>query len=156
VAAVWATGELWLRVPETIRVDLQGALRPGVTAKDLGLWLLKLPGAGGRHLPRAGVRRAGGARLSLESRMVIPNLMAESGAKNAYLEPDAVVFDWLAARLARRTGGPSPVPRAEIAAGALYPDARATISSGTPSTWEASSRRSPSPTARPASFPLSR
>ena len=38
VAAIWATGELWLRVPETIRVDLTGALRPGVTAKDLSLW----------------------------------------------------------------------------------------------------------------------
>ena len=32
--------------------------------------------------------------------MVIPNLMAESGAKNAYLEPDDAVFDWLARRLA--------------------------------------------------------
>ena len=44
VAALWATGVLWLRVPETIRIDLAGALRPGVTAKDLGLWLLQLLG----------------------------------------------------------------------------------------------------------------
>jgi 3-isopropylmalate/(R)-2-methylmalate dehydratase large subunit len=126
VAAVWATGELWLRVPETIRVDLQGSLRPGVTAKDLGLWLLQRLG------PEAGIYRAlefGGEglhSLSLESRMVLPNLMAESGAKNAYLEPDAVVFDWLAARLAARTGGSLPQVRERTSAGALYPDARAT------------------------------
>jgi 3-isopropylmalate/(R)-2-methylmalate dehydratase large subunit len=126
VAALWATGELWLRVPETIRVDLVGALPPGVTAKDLGLTLLKLLG------PEAGIYRAleiggpGVRTLSLESRMVIPNLMAESGAKNAWMEPDEAVFDWLAARLARRTGETVGACRGRIAAGALYPDADAT------------------------------
>jgi 3-isopropylmalate/(R)-2-methylmalate dehydratase large subunit len=126
VAALWATGELWLRVPETIRVDLVGALRPGVTAKDLGLELLRLLG------PEAGIYRAleirgpGVASLSLESRMVIPNLMAESGAKNAYMEPDGAVFDWLAPRLARRTGERVAACRDLIAAGALYPDEDAT------------------------------
>ena len=84
VAALWATGELWLRVPETIRVDLTGSLPPGVTAKDLGLWLLTVLG------PEAGIYRAveiggpGLRTLSVESRMVLPNLLAESGAKNAY------------------------------------------------------------------------
>ena len=122
VAALWATGELWLRVPETIRVDLAGALRPGVTAKDLGLALLELLG------PEAGIYRAleiggpGVRTLTLESRMVIPNLMAESGAKNAYMEPDVAVFDWLAPRLARRTGRPASEARDRIAAGALWPD----------------------------------
>lgn len=102
VAALWATGALWLRVPETIRVDLVGALPPGVTAKDLGLWLLKLLG------PEAGIYRAveiggpGLRTLSLESRMVLPNLLAEAGAKSAYLEPDDAVFAWLNARLAAR------------------------------------------------------
>ena len=85
VAALWATGELWLRVPETIRVDLVGELRPGVTAKDLSLWVLQMLG------PEAGIYRAlefggpGLRTLSLESRMVIPNMMAESVAKSAYL-----------------------------------------------------------------------
>ncbi len=122
VAALWATGELWLRVPETIRVELRGALRPGVTAKDLALWLLKLLG------PEVGVYRAveiggpGVQTLSIESRMVVPNLLAESGAKNAYMEPDAMVFDWVAERLARRTGDGLEACRQRVAAGALYPD----------------------------------
>ncbi|MGC8780997.1 MAG: aconitase/3-isopropylmalate dehydratase large subunit family protein, partial [Anaerolineae bacterium] len=102
MAAIWATGELWLRVPETIRVDLEGELPPGFTAKDLGLWLLKLLG------PEAGIYRAveiggpGLRTLSVESRMVLPNLLAESGVKSAYLEPDETVFRWLAQRLAAR------------------------------------------------------
>ena len=126
MAAIWATGELWLRVPETIRVDFEGELPPGVTSKDLGLWVLKVLG------PEAGIYRAlefGGPglhTLSIESRMVIPNLMAESGAKNAYLEPDAAVFEWLAQRLARtQVPGTSASARhfaERLAAGALYPD----------------------------------
>lgn len=125
VAALWATGELWLRVPETIRVELTGALREGVTAKDLGLMLLRLLG------PEAGIYRSleiggpGVSSLSLESRMVIPNLMAESGAKNAWMEPDGAAFDWLAERLARRTGEAVDACRARIEAGALYPDSDA-------------------------------
>jgi 3-isopropylmalate/(R)-2-methylmalate dehydratase large subunit len=97
-----------------------------VTAKDLGLWLLKVLG------PEAGIYRAveigglGVQTLTLESRMVIPNLLAESGAKNAYMEPDDAVFDWLAGRLARRTGEPLNNCRAQIATGALYPDRDAT------------------------------
>ncbi len=143
MAAVWATGELWLRVPETIRIELIGALPDGVTAKDLGLWVLKLLG------PEAGIYRAlefggpGLRTLSIESRMVLPNLMAESGVKSAYLEPDDAVFAWLAGRLvARRNAhpagerGPSVHSSlqeddrdaaraawfAHLAAGALYPD----------------------------------
>ena len=105
MAAIWATGKLWLRVPETIRIDLTGTLPSGVTAKDLSLWVLRQLG------PDAGIYTAlefggaGLASLSLESRMVIPNMMAEAGAKNAYLEPDEAVFDWLAQRLVARSPG---------------------------------------------------
>ena len=133
MAAIWATGELWLRVPETIRVDFEGELPPGVTSKDLGLWILKVLG------PEAGIYRAlefggpGLRTLSIESRMVLPNLMAESGAKSAYLEPDASVFEWLAQTLAAKDAMNGTLTSAEnadrvlarterLAAGALYPD----------------------------------
>ena len=133
MAAIWATGELWLRVPETIRIDLIGALPPGVTAKDLSLWVLRQLG------PDAGIYTAlefggpGLASLSLESRMVIPNMMAESGAKNAYLAPDDAVFDWLAQtrcaasqRHRRRLDGARLHESAARTQGALYPDPDAT------------------------------
>jgi 3-isopropylmalate/(R)-2-methylmalate dehydratase large subunit len=63
--------------------------------------------------------------LSIESRMVLPSLLAESGAKNVYMPPDAAVFDWLAPRLARRTGDPVDECRRCVEAGAIYPDAGA-------------------------------
>jgi 3-isopropylmalate/(R)-2-methylmalate dehydratase large subunit len=126
VAALWATGQLWLRVPETIHIELVGELPFGVTAKDLSLWVLKLLG------DEAGIYKAiefggpGLGGLSVESRMVIPNMMAEGGAKSAYLPPDARVFEWLASR----TSPPAPPLRGEgpgerLAQMALYPDADA-------------------------------
>jgi 3-isopropylmalate/(R)-2-methylmalate dehydratase large subunit len=101
-AALWATGELWLRVPESLKIVVTGELGRGVTAKDLCLHLIGRLGAdGGLYMS---VEFSGPAveRMSLESRMVIPNMMAEFGAKNAYLPPDEKVFDYLAERRARR------------------------------------------------------
>lgn len=101
MAALWATGQLWLRVPEAIRLELTGRLSPGVTVKDLSLHILgTLGGDGGlyRSLEFSG---SAIAHLSLDERAVLPNMMAESGAKNAYLPPDQAVFDYLEPRRAR-------------------------------------------------------
>ena len=133
VAALWATGELWLRVPETIKIVVTGALGKGISAKDFCLSLIGQLGAeGGRY---QSIEFSGAAidSLSLDSRMVIPNMMAEFGAKNAYLAPDEKVFDYLAGRAARRLqlagGSPQAVElAASLRAGALYPDAAATYS----------------------------
>src|SRR6185436_17291724 len=103
VAALWATGELWLRVPETMKIIVTGKLSKGITAKDLCLHLIGQLGAdGGLYMS---IEFSGPAieHMSLESRMVIPNMMAEFGAKNAYLAPDEAVFEYLAERRARRT-----------------------------------------------------
>ena len=122
MAAVWATGELWLRVPDSLRVWVEGAWPQGVTAKDFCLKLIGDHGAdGGIYLS---IEFAGPAisALSIDSRGVIPNMMAEFGAKNAYLASDDTLFDWLAPRRARRTGQAVPAVRAELEARALYPD----------------------------------
>ncbi len=122
VAALWATGELWLRVPEAMRIVVTGALPMGVTSKDFCLKLMGDLGQDGglyRSIEFAG---DGITRMSLESRMVIPNSMAEFGAKNAYLEPDAAVFEYLLARLKRRGVA---IAEAELSAMALFPDADA-------------------------------
>ena len=122
VAALWATGELWLRVPESMRIVLHGALPPGVTAKDFALRVIGDLGADGGLYASVEFAGTGIVALSLESRMVLPNMMAEFGAKNAWVAPDATTFDWLAARWARRTSGDQAVLRTQIEAGALYPD----------------------------------
>ena len=102
VAALWATGELWLRVPEAMQVTLVGQLAPGVTTKDACIHLIGQYGADGGLYRSIEFTGPGLSTLSLESRMVIPNMMAEFGAKNAYLPPDELVFDWLEERLERR------------------------------------------------------
>lgn len=122
VLALWATGEIWLRVPESIRIVLTGRLPPGVTAKDLCLRIFRDLGADGGLYRSVEFAGEGVRHLSIESRMVIANFMAEFGVKNAYLPPDDRVFDWLAPRRARRTGEPIEAVRERIAAGALYPD----------------------------------
>ncbi|NDJ76455.1 MAG: 3-isopropylmalate dehydratase large subunit, partial [Chloroflexi bacterium] len=85
MAALWATGMLWLRVPETVRITLDGRPPLGVTAKDISLAILNMLGSDGALY--CAVEFAGDtlAALSLDERAVLPNMMAEAGAKNAYL-----------------------------------------------------------------------
>lgn len=122
VLALWATGQIWLRVPSSIRIVLRGRLPEGVTAKDLCLRIFRDLGADGGLYRSVEFAGDGVASLSIESRMVIANFMAEFGVKNAYLPPDDAVFDWLAPRRARRTGEPVEAVREAIALGALSPD----------------------------------
>ncbi len=81
VAALWATGELWLRVPEALRISLSGALQMGVTAKDLAIHLIAMLGADGANYLAVEFDGAGIASLSADSRAALVNMMAEMGAK---------------------------------------------------------------------------
>lgn len=105
VAALWATGEIWLCVPEGMKVVLEGELPPGVTAKDFALRVIGDHGADGGLSMSVEFTGSGISVLSLESRMVLPNMMAEFGAKNAYLAPDEQLFDYLATRRLVRERG---------------------------------------------------
>jgi 3-isopropylmalate/(R)-2-methylmalate dehydratase large subunit len=58
ISAVMATGKIWLRVPESVRVQINGRLRPGVWAKDVTLYMLGRFGAEGLQ-PRGGIRGKG-------------------------------------------------------------------------------------------------
>ncbi|MCS6826472.1 MAG: 3-isopropylmalate dehydratase large subunit [Caldilinea sp.] len=102
VAALWATGELWLRVPESMKVVLEGELPPGVTAKDFALRLIGDLGADGGLYMSIEFHGSGIEAMSLESRMVLPNMMAEFGAKTAWIAPDAKTTNYLAERLKRK------------------------------------------------------
>ena len=101
MAAIWATGELWLRVPESIQIVVNGRLTAWATAKDLALTIIGRLGADGGLYASVEISGPAIEALSLESRMVLPNMMAEFGVKNAYLAPDEAVFAWLAARRVR-------------------------------------------------------
>ena len=137
VAAIWATGELWLRVPESIKIVVDGELPPGVTSKDLCLRIIGDLGADGGLYASVEFHGSAISKMSLESRMVIPNMMAEFGVKNAWLPPDENVFNWLAERRFRRVNSRQSTVdsksailnlksqrdlQSEIERGALYPD----------------------------------
>lgn len=97
-AAVMATGEIWLRVPESLRIVVEGALPQRISAKDLILRIIGDIGADGADY--RSVEFAGPAieAMSIGSRQVLCNMAAEMGAKNGYVAPDAVTRAWLAER----------------------------------------------------------
>ncbi len=132
MAVIWATGELWLRVPESIRIRLEGALGEWVSTKDVALTLIGDLGADGALYRSVEFEGPAIAGLSLDSRAALVNMMAEMGAKNAYMPPDGAVFHDLASRLIERPGrrpgrGAEPGEAAEEVAArlrerAVYPD----------------------------------
>ncbi len=97
-AAVMATGEIWLRVPESMRILVEGTFPAQVSAKDLVLRIIGDIGADGADYKS--VEFAGPAieAMSVGSRQVLCNMAAEMGAKNAYVAPDNTTRAWLAGR----------------------------------------------------------
>lgn len=125
VAAIWATGQLWLRVPETLRVTLTGKLTPGVMSKDLTIQLIGLLGAEGANYMAVEFDGPGIASLTPESRMVMTNMMAEMGAKNAFIAPDARTWEWLEKQLRRAHPKSYGDRQVFFLENALYPDSDA-------------------------------
>lgn len=102
VAALWATGELWLRVPESIRIVLEGDLPKGVTAKDFALRIIGDWGADGGLYASVEFSGSGLESLSIDSRMALANMMAEFGAKCSYIPTDGKTVAYLNEALLRR------------------------------------------------------
>ncbi|MBZ5622953.1 MAG: 3-isopropylmalate dehydratase large subunit [Acidobacteriia bacterium] len=82
LAAILMCGEIWLRVPESIRVTLTGALPDGVYAKDIALALAKKLGADGATYQALEFGGPASATLHLDDRLVLSNFAVEMGAKN--------------------------------------------------------------------------
>ena len=87
LAAVLLTGKIWLKVPETIKIELNGRFPMGITAKDLILFLvgqLSISGATYKAIEYSGEALH---QLTLASRMTIANMSAEMGAKTGLVDP---------------------------------------------------------------------
>lgn len=101
MASVWATGQLWVRVPESTKIIIRNKLSPGVTTKDLALHIIgDLGSDGGLYMS---VEWHGEALedLNLDQRAVLTNISAEIGAKNSYIPPDHKTFRYLENRALR-------------------------------------------------------
>lgn len=98
MASYLALGYNWLRVPEVWRVDLHGALRPGVEAKDISLRIAQLYGEDA--LQYLAVEFAGPAisGLSMADRLVLCNMIVDLGGKTGYVQPDEITAQWMRRR----------------------------------------------------------
>ncbi|MBE0461598.1 MAG: 3-isopropylmalate dehydratase large subunit [Candidatus Aminicenantes bacterium] len=95
VAALWATDEIWLRVPETLKIQIEGKLPRGIYAKDIILKIIGEEGADCANYKAVEFSGDAAKNMSIASRIVLCNMAAEMGAKNAYFAPDDVAISWL-------------------------------------------------------------
>lgn len=90
IAVAMRTGRAWVQLPETVRIDLTGQLRPGVSGKDLALWLVKLLGVDGATYCSLEIAGEGLAGLTMDARLTVANMAIEAGAKCTLMPCDAV------------------------------------------------------------------
>jgi len=83
LAATMMTGKIWLKVPKTIKVICHGPLQPGVTAKDLILYLVGKVTISGATYKAVEFEGSAFANMTIASRMTIANMVAEMGGKSA-------------------------------------------------------------------------
>jgi 3-isopropylmalate/(R)-2-methylmalate dehydratase large subunit len=98
VAHVLMTQTLWQKRPKLMRITVEGALGPGIGAKDLALFVIAHLGAdGGRGFA---IEYAGAAvrALSMEGRLTLCNLTIECGARSGMVGPDETTFAYLRGR----------------------------------------------------------
>lgn len=91
------TGKSWVMVPETLRFNLTGALRKGVTARDVILTIIGKIGANGANYKALEFAGPGLAGLSVSDRFVLCNLAVEAGAKTGLMPVDEVTLEYLEA-----------------------------------------------------------
>ncbi|MET7996099.1 aconitase/3-isopropylmalate dehydratase large subunit family protein [Amycolatopsis sp. NPDC005232] len=95
ITAAWVTGKLWVKVPESVRIVIDGDLAPGVYAKDIMLKLIGDLGADGLTYESVEFSGSYVEGMSVSERMTFCNLAMEMGAKNAFVAPDDTTLAYL-------------------------------------------------------------
>lgn len=94
----WATGRLWIKVPDTVRISLEGRFPPGVHAKDLMLRMVARLGVLGAVYDVLEYVGSGARFLSASERFTLCNMSAELGAKTGVFPFDPVAAKFLGGR----------------------------------------------------------
>jgi len=92
---VMVTGEIWLKVPHTIAMDFDGGLSPGVSAKDVMLFLIGRFGMDGGQYQAVEYRGPAIRALSMQERMTLCNMTAELGGQTGLIASDSVTEEFL-------------------------------------------------------------
>ncbi len=98
VEHVLATQCLLQKRPKTFQVEVNGALKPGVTAKDIILALIAKIGVGGGTASVIEYRGSTVRALSMEERMTVCNMSIEGGARAGLVAPDDTTYEYLHGR----------------------------------------------------------
>jgi homoaconitate hydratase family protein len=115
-AAVFATGKIWLKVPEAIKVNVEGQFQKYVTPKDLVLSIIGKMGVDGAIYKSIEFTGPTVKSMSIAGRMTVCNMAVEMGAKNGIVEPDETTRKFLEGRM----------PNAQASFESLKSDADAT------------------------------
>ncbi len=102
LAAAMALGELWFRVPETIKIECKGKLQKGVYSKDIILRVIQDIGCDGALYNAMEWSGSAISQLSMEARMTITNMAIEAGGKSAIIEADEKTFEYVRERVKGR------------------------------------------------------
>lgn len=98
LAAVMATGEIWLKVPETMKFNYRGRLAPWVTGKDLILHTIGQITFDGALYKNMEFTGEAVKALSMEARLTMTNMVIEAGGKSGFIEADAVTESYVKGR----------------------------------------------------------
>ncbi len=99
MAMIFATGKTWLRVPESMKIEVEGGFQEHVTAKDLILHIIGELGVDGATYKSVEFTGETIKRLEVPERMTICNMTVEMGAKNGIIEPNKATIEYLKKRL---------------------------------------------------------
>ncbi|MCP4631871.1 MAG: 3-isopropylmalate dehydratase large subunit [candidate division Zixibacteria bacterium] len=98
MAVIMATGKIWFRVPESMRVIILGMPPEDIYAKDIALYIMGKVGADGAIYRSVEFSGPYIDSLPIDYRVVFTNLSVEMGAKNGYIKPDEKTFSYLSVR----------------------------------------------------------
>ncbi len=100
-AAVFATGKIWLKVPEAIKINVTGEFQKYVTPKDLILSIIGRMGVDGATYKSTEFTGPTIKSMSIAGRMTLCNMAVEMGAKNGIIEPDETTRKFLEGRISK-------------------------------------------------------
>lgn len=98
MAMVFSTGQLWFKVPETIRFNIEGTLNENVYAKDVVLNIIGKVGADGATYKACEFAGETVSNMSVSDRMVLCNMAIEMGGKTGLVEPDDKTLNYVKTR----------------------------------------------------------
>jgi len=101
LGAVMASGRLWLKVPESLKLIYYGKLNPWVSGKDLILYTVGDIGVDGALYQAMEFCGEAIQTLSMASRFTMANMAIEAGGKNGIIEPDKITLNYIKSRAKR-------------------------------------------------------